>query len=285
MMKAYRTTAEKKRRRKIRRVFTRVLTLLLIVALSALIILAVFFGIKALVSAFKEGDMVESHSEDSAIDQQSVNSGNAILAPDSSENDCGSESELANIPESDAEPAVYEDGGAYYIDIEGNKVLIVNKTYALSSDFGGINTEADAALTKMFTAAATDGINLWLVSGYRSYESQASIHQGWVNTYGIEYANKISAEAGHSEHQTGMAFDINSLSTGFSETEEYRWLQANCALFGFIERYPYDKEWATGYNYEPWHYRYIGSSVLAQNIMDSGLSLEEYAGIEEQVDE
>lgn len=177
------------------------------------------------------------------------------------------------------EPTVYEEEGVNYIDIDGTKVLIVNKSYALPADFGGEDAEANEAIERMFQAAAKDGISLFTVSGYRSYDSQASIHQGWIDTYGEEYAKKISAEPGHSEHQTGLAFDINSLSTSFCETDEYRWLIENCAEYGFIERYLEDKVWATGYNYEPWHYRYIGDAVLAQKIMDSGLSLEEYVGI------
>ena len=83
---------------------------------------------------------------------------------------------------------------------------------------------------------------------------------------------------GQSEHQTGLAFDINSTRWDFKDTIEGKWLAENCYDYGFIIRYPENKEDKTGYVYEPWHVRYVGNKV-ATDIKNSGLCLEEYVGI------
>ncbi len=178
------------------------------------------------------------------------------------------------------EIVITERDGVTYLSVKGHEMILVNKEYSLPSDYGdGITDEAAAALDSMMQAAAQDGIDLWVVSGFRSYDTQKSIHDRYVNDYGSEYAARISALAGQSEHQTGLAFDLNSLSDSFCETAEYAWLSENAAKYGFILRFPRGKEWATGYIFEPWHYRYVGVE-LAEIFSESGLSVEEYAGIE-----
>ncbi len=175
---------------------------------------------------------------------------------------------------------ITERDGISYLSVDGHEMILVNKEYGLPSDYGdGITDEAAAALDEMTQAAAEDGIGLWIVSGFRSYDTQLAIHERYVNQYGSDYADRISALAGQSEHQTGLAFDLNSLSESFSQTAEYAWLCENAARYGFILRYPEGKEWATGYVFEPWHYRYVGTE-LAEIFAESGLSVEEYAGIE-----
>ena len=91
-------------------------------------------------------------------------------------------------------------------------------------------------------------------------------------------ADRYSARPGHSEHQTGLAFDLNSLDQSFGQTKEGKWIAANSWKYGFILRYPQDKEAQTGYMYEPWHVRYLGKDV-AKKVYDSGLCLEEYLNI------
>lgn len=144
--------------------------------------------------------------------------------------------------------------------------------------------EAARALEKMFAAAKQDGIYLAGVSGYRSYETQESLFNYYVRTQGEETARKYSAEPGHSEHQTGLAMDISG-STGecaaddcFAGTPEANWLAAHAWEYGFIIRYPKGKEAITGYNYEPWHVRYIGIKISTE-INAKGLTLEEYFGV------
>jgi D-alanyl-D-alanine carboxypeptidase len=141
--------------------------------------------------------------------------------------------------------------------------------------------EAAHALELMFAAAKKDGIDLAGVSGFRSYDTQKSLFAYYVRTQGEEVARKYSAEPGHSEHQTGLAMDVSG-STGqcaaddcFAGTPEAKWLAEHAPEFGFIIRYPKGKESVTGYNYEPWHVRYVGTAVSKQ-IAAKGLTLEEY---------
>lgn len=165
--------------------------------------------------------------------------------------------------------------GITYVD----GIMIANKTYSLPASYDpGIRQEAADALEEMQAAAAAEGLTLYVVSGYRSYETQEAVYAGWVNQDGKELADTYSSRAGYSDHQTGYTFDLNSLEQDFAYTEEGIWLAEHCAEFGFIIRYPEGKEMYTGYTYEPWHVRFVGKEK-AKKITDSGLSLEEYYGI------
>lgn len=158
-------------------------------------------------------------------------------------------------------------------------ILIANKTYSLPSDYAlGVDADAYNSLLAMINDAANQGISLWLVSGYRSYWDQDRIYNNYVARDGQAAADRYSARPGHSEHQTGLAFDLNSLYQSFGDTAEGIWLAENCHRYGFIIRYPMDKEHITGYMYEPWHVRYVGGD-LAAKIKASGLCVEEYFGI------
>ena len=116
------------------------------------------------------------------------------------------------------------------------------------------------------------------VSGWRSQEEQHEIYIRSLWENGEEFTKQFVARPGHSEHQTGLAMDINSLEQSWGETADGIWLAAHCAEYGFILRYPQGKEDITGYMYEPWHVRYLGID-LATAITDSGLTLEEYFGL------
>lgn len=169
----------------------------------------------------------------------------------------------------------YRDGVTY---IDGT--LIANKTYPLPNTYapGGLTSDCNAAFNRMKEAAAKDGISLWIVSGYRSYSTQDTIYWRYVRNDGMAEADTYSARPGHSEHQTGLAMDINSLKSSFADTAEGKWLAAHCHEYGFIIRYPKGKQAITGYIYEPWHVRYLGVD-LATQVYESGLTLEEYYGI------
>ncbi len=165
--------------------------------------------------------------------------------------------------------------GITYVD----GIMIANKTYALPANYGdGLTDETYQAYTAMVSAAYYQGIYLWMESGFRSYDTQAYTYQSFVDDRGQELADLCSARPGHSEHQTGMAIDVNTTSDAFAYTDEAVWLAAHCAEYGFIIRYPYGKEEITGYKYEPWHVRYVGIDKAAA-ITASGLTLEEYYGI------
>lgn len=158
-------------------------------------------------------------------------------------------------------------------------ILVVNKTYALPADYApGVNGEAKAAFDEMQADAAAEGLNIYISSGYRSYDYQAGLYQRYVDKDGKAEADRYSARPGHSEHQTGLAFDLNSIEESFADTAEGEWVRQNCYRYGFIIRYPSDKEDVTGYKWEPWHIRYLGKET-AQAVYDSGLCLEEYLGI------
>lgn len=158
-------------------------------------------------------------------------------------------------------------------------ILIVNKTYALPADYSpGVQPEAQAAFEEMQSDAAEEDLNLYISSGFRSYDYQAGLYSRYVERSGQAEADRYSARAGHSEHQTGLAFDLNTITDNFKDTAEGKWVAENCHKYGFIIRYPADKESVTGYMYEPWHIRYLGKET-AQAVYDSGLCLEEYLGI------
>lgn len=166
--------------------------------------------------------------------------------------------------------------GVTYID----GILIANKTYSLpaSYDPGDLLPEVMTAFTEMQKAASADGIFLYIVSGYRSYAAQQYIYNGYVQRDGQAEADRYSARPGYSEHQTGMAIDVNSCYYSFADTKEGKWLAANCHKFGFIIRYPENGETITGYRYEPWHIRWLGTEKAAA-VRESGLTLEEYLRI------
>ena len=158
-------------------------------------------------------------------------------------------------------------------------IMIANKTYTLPSSYDpGTMPEAYDAFIQMRNAAEQDGISLFIVSGYRSYDDQDAIYARYAYNDGAEVADTYSSRPGHSDHQTGYTFDLNSLEQDFADTAEGIWLAEHCAEYGFIIRYPKGKDAYTGYMYEPWHVRYIGVEK-AKAITESGLSLEEYYGI------
>ena len=183
----------------------------------------------------------------------------------------------------------YKDG-AYYVD----GYLIVNKTYPLDSTWKPkntfksvpndgfarepLNSEAYENWKQMKSDAAALNLNLWAQSGYRSYDYQNDLYNGYVKRRGKTAADTFSARPGHSEHQSGLAFDLNTIDSSFKNTDEGKWVAKNAYLYGYILRYPEGKTNETGYIYEPWHIRYLGNP-LATEVHNSGLCLEEYLGI------
>ncbi|HIW54547.1 MAG TPA: D-alanyl-D-alanine carboxypeptidase family protein [Candidatus Ruthenibacterium merdigallinarum] len=154
-----------------------------------------------------------------------------------------------------------------------------------------LDARAAQPLRDMIAAARADGCQLVLSSGYRSYERQEELFAMMIVDYlnlGYSYGDAYAATKnlrnipGTSEHQTGLAADIVAadywtMDDGYAETDEAKWLVEHAADYGFILRYPADKEHITGTHFEPWHYRYIGVED-AQKIMAAGVCLEEYLG-------
>lgn len=166
------------------------------------------------------------------------------------------------------------------------KTTIPDVKLRLSSDNEQmkVSTLASSALEELFSRAAKDNIQLRFGSGYRSAITQKSLYTGYIKEQGQAQADKSSARPGHSEHQTGLAVDIVSLDNYcfleacWADTKEGKWLASNAHKFGFIIRYPKGKQAITGYEYEPWHLRYIGQD-LAQKVYESNKTLEEYFGL------
>ena len=156
-------------------------------------------------------------------------------------------------------------------------VLIVNKNHALPRSYGGYNSDAVSALNRLQAGAKNAGFSMPLLSGYRSFDYQDKLYRKYAAEDGVAAANTYSAWPGHSEHQTGLAFDVGSISNNYGSTRAGKWLAAHAHEYGFIIRYPKGKEHITGYQYEPWHVRYLGVD-LATKVYESGLCLEEYLG-------
>jgi len=165
-------------------------------------------------------------------------------------------------------------------------ILLANKIYPLPSTFAPEeNPEARQALNQMLEAAKQQGFDLVAFSGYRSFEYQTTLYNNYVNRDGQAAADRYSARPGYSEHQTGLAFDIGErgkedvwLTEEFGETPAGQWLFAHAQEYGFILRFPQNKEEITGYMYESWHYRYVGKDI-AQEIATQSITLEEYLGV------
>lgn len=176
----------------------------------------------------------------------------------------------------------------------GSRTVLVNKTHKLAENYEPenlvriyahytknpkrpfyMNEEAYYKYVDMYDAAARENLYLKIISAYRTETYQKNLYNSYVNGYGAQYAENYSARPGYSEHQTGLAVDINSLYTSFENSNEYKWLKDNAHKFGFIERYKKGCEHITGYAYEPWHYRYVGVEA-AQTIYERNLTFEEY---------
>lgn len=179
-------------------------------------------------------------------------------------------------------------------DISKKELMLINKYYYLEETYEpeNINTissryaysdnktsqEALEFYKKMFSSAEKEGIELIISSAYRSYQEQEETYNNYKKTKGEESADKFAARPGFSEHQTGYAFDILTVgarTTTFENTEEFKWLQENAYKYGFILRYPKDKENITGYEYESWHYRYVGEQA-AKIIHKENITFDEY---------
>ena len=187
------------------------------------------------------------------------------------------------------------------VDIDDWKMLLVNRDYILPDDFEVelapcITDDPDSLkldyrvaphYNAMYNAALEDGIELVPVSGYRSVERQQRnfenkidkyLNQGYGKIEATQMAATIILPPGTSEHNAGLAMDICSLEQDFEETAEFRWLSQNAADYGFILRYPEDKQDVTKIIYEPWHWRYVGVET-AKAMKASGQCFEEYLGM------
>lgn len=180
-----------------------------------------------------------------------------------------------------------------FVNNPNDCLAICNKYYAVYSDFVPddlvkipegyyisdgkeyyLKDEALSAFINMSDDAKLEDIQIKTISAYRSYEYQSYLYDLYTISYNKD-ADTFSTKPGHSEHQLGLAIDINSLSESFEFTDEYKWLEENAYKYGYILRYPKNTEEVTGFVYEPWHYRYVGIYV-AKIIHDSNITFDQY---------
>lgn len=157
--------------------------------------------------------------------------------------------------------------------------------YDEGNDESKLSLETAQALEEMFEAAKSDGVELIFVSGYRSYSYQEHLFNYFVGLQGEEVALQQSAKPGHSEHQTGWAADVGALNREceieicFGDTAEGKWVAEHAHEFGFVIRYPQGATNITGFDYEPWHLRYVGKDLAAELKRTGIQTLEEFFGL------
>ena len=166
----------------------------------------------------------------------------------------------------------------YYLeeDYVPNNLKAIKKQYAL--DGMKLVEEACNAFENMAKAAEKENLTIVAMSAYRSYSYQVNLYNRYVKSDGKEAADTYSGRPGHSEHQTGLAVDVYNQKetyTNFEKTKEFTWMQNHASEYGFILRFPKNKENETGYIYESWHYRYVGVEI-AKYIKEHNISYEEY---------
>lgn len=166
----------------------------------------------------------------------------------------------------------------YYLpaNYEPDDLEMISVVYANKGKY--LRKEAKEAFEKLSETAKKQGYRIVAVSAYRTYDYQQELYKEYVATMGTDYADHCSARPGHSEHQTGLAVDVEGSNQDYDEFEkskEFEWMRENAHLFGFILRYPEGKTQTTGFKYEPWHYRYVGVKT-ATIIYEENITLEEY---------
>ncbi len=166
----------------------------------------------------------------------------------------------------------------YYLDSNyiPNNLELLDNSYAKSGIY--LVKEAKEQIEKLISDAKNDGMNIRVISAYRSYSYQENLYNNYVKSDGVALADTYSARPGYSEHQTGLVVDVTRAFDNFNNfenSEEYNWMLNNAHNYGFILRYPKDKENITTYSFEAWHYRYVGVE-LAKKIKASNLTFDEY---------
>ena len=175
--------------------------------------------------------------------------------------------------------------------VKDYKYILVNKKNKLNSDFIPNNLvevkfcsldnfyleeETANSYEQMCLDSINDGLNISIRSTYRSYDEQKELYNTYLKLYGKSYVDKYVACPGHSEHQTGLAIDLESLECDiFGNSKEYLWVKENAYKYGFIIRYQEGKEKITGYGAEEWHIRYVGKNA-AEYIYKNNITFEEY---------
>jgi D-alanyl-D-alanine carboxypeptidase len=256
--------------------------LILVVGLAVLVLLIVLIA-----NSISKGNTDSTQSANVTVeDSQLVDD----TAEDTQPVETEAEETEAVTEDEQLNHVVEEVDGCTYID----GILIINKSYSVSPDYQGYNGGYDStkptppqglfpevieSFNQMQEDASAEGLDIYIASGYRSYYYQQNVYNNYCQTDPSEVVDTYSARAGYSEHQSGYAFDLNSIDDSFADTAEGQWVAENCYKYGFIVRFPEGKEDITGYQYESWHLRYVGVDV-ATYIYENNLCLEEYLGVD-----
>ncbi len=268
----------------------------------------VIFVAVVCISVDKKNDALRE--KESIASQNSLSTENNSRTPAASENAAAPDTTVkapddTTAPETTqpvtaavAQPGTMENPAIITIDEEKWYLTLVNSSYRIPDDYEpdlvyvcGSGERLDRKVAEhyeeMYNAAKKDGVDLAPCSGYRSYELQERNYNNKVSFYESQgYSNKdakvkaatIIMPPGSSEHNLGYAMDIVCVDEWFEDTQEFKWLTEHAADYGFIMRYPKDKQDITKVIYEPWHWRYVGVE-LAKELKSSGLVLEEYMGV------
>ena len=188
----------------------------------------------------------------------------------------------------------YDEKAVTKTKVEDGNLMLVNKYNNLTKEYtptdlvdvknlyaygeNQIKKEVYEKFIEMWTDAKKEDLSLIITSAYRTYDYQEKLWNSYSNNKGEKWADSVAARPGHSEHQTGLTLDIvtyGSKMNDFENTDEFKWLSENAHKYGFILRYPKDKEELTGYSYESWHYRYVGKDV-ATKIYKEKITFDEY---------
>ncbi len=225
----------------------------------------------------------ESQVETVSSEESTINTETGIIAPSTVANPCGITSTgRKNNSGSDWEMTIVNPWNTLHLNYSV-ELATIDARFSSGLQF---DKRAVEYLNSMCEAAAEDGVSLWIISAFRTYDYQQGLFNAEVNEYYSYHPGTSQKEAeigastevarpGTSEHNLGLAIDFNSVEQSFENTQQFEWLQKHAADYGFIMRYAADKQNYTGVIYEPWHYRYVGKEN-AKKIKASGLSLEEY---------
>lgn len=300
MNNTHRRMMSRKRREAIKR---RRIAVGSIAVVLIIIIIAVILSVKGCSSRNKNSNNDAINSNDTA--SSDINNANSVNEADSygSSQDASKSGQTGtssdNSDSSSGKTIGVSSNGYSIIEKDGvtyvGGVLIANKSYSLPQTFipqdpdQPVNADRSStcldktlmsAWRTMQKDATAQGLNIYIASGYRSYNYQVNVYNRYVASDGKAAADTYSSRPGYSEHQTGLCFDLNSIEDSFQYTNEGKWVNDNCYKYGFCIRFPKGKDKFTGYKYESWHLRYVGVD-LATKLYNNGdwLSLEEYFGI------
>ncbi len=280
--------------------------LCIMMALVVIFVAVVCFSVDKKNDALREKENAVSENIQSAENKNNINNnepgtsanGNAPDVTEKTSDDTTTPETTQPVTAAVAQPGTMENPTIITIDEEKWHLTLVNSSYRIPDDYEpdlvyvcGSGERLDRKVAEhyeeMYNAAKKDGVDLAPCSGYRSYELQERNYNNKVSFYESQgYSNKdakvkaatIIMPPGSSEHNLGYAMDIVCVDEWFEDTQEFKWLTENAADYGFIMRYPKDKQDITKVIYEPWHWRYVGVE-LAKELKDSGLVLEEYMGV------